>query len=65
VSGAGVSWDVPVHVVARPGALLDALRARGFAPGMTPPRAPVGDMAGLLPVLLEAFSTAAAAPAGE
>jgi hypothetical protein len=58
VSGADASWDVPVHVVARPGPVLDALRAGGFSSGVTPPRAPIGGMAGLLSVLLDAFGAA-------
>jgi hypothetical protein len=66
VSGAGVSWDVPVHVVARPGPFLDTLVARGFTDGVAPPRTPLGPMAGLLPVLLEALGAApAGTPGGE
>lgn len=55
VAGEGASWDVPVHVVARPGPLLDRLKARGFVPGLAPPRRAIAKMHALLPVLLDAF----------
>jgi phosphoglycerol transferase MdoB-like AlkP superfamily enzyme len=55
VSGEGASWDVPVHVIAPPGLLLDRLRARGFRPGLTPGRPHLGPMHDLLPTLLDAF----------
>ena len=56
VSGAGASWDVPVHVVASRDALIDRLvDGHGFAPGLAPPRPAVARMDGLLPILLDAF----------
>ena len=56
VSGAGASWDVPVHVVASRDALVDRLvDGHGFAPGLAPPRPAVARMDGLLPILLDAF----------
>jgi hypothetical protein len=55
VAGQGVSWDVPVHVVAsRPG-VLDRLVARGFYRGLGERRPALGKMNALLPVLLDAF----------
>ena len=63
VSGAGASWDVPVHVVASRDALIDRLvDGHGFAPGLAPRRPAVARMDGLLPVLLDAFGDDA--PAG-
>lgn len=57
VAGEGASWDVPVHIIAsRPG-LLDRFIARGFHPGLHPPRQAIGKMHELLPVLLEAFGS--------
>lgn len=56
VSGAGASWDVPVHVVASRDALIDRLvDGHGFAPGLPPRRPAVARMDGLLPILLDAF----------
>lgn len=55
VAGEGASWDVPVHVVtSRPG-VLEALTARGFQAGATPPRPTLGPLHDLLPTLLTAF----------
>jgi len=55
VSGEGASWDVPVHVVASRAAVLERFRAGGFRDGLAPPRAALGPMHGLLPLLLDAF----------
>ncbi len=55
VSGAGVPWDVPIHVIARNPRVLDALRARGFVDGLTPADARVGDMHEVPGWLLAAF----------
>jgi len=55
VSGPGARWDVPVHVVAPPGPLLDALLARGFRPGLEPAPQSLGGMHDLTTILLEAF----------
>ena len=63
VSGAGASWDVPVHVVASRDALIDRLvDGHGFAPGLAPRGPAVARMDGLLPILLDAFGDDA--PAG-
>jgi hypothetical protein len=56
VSGAGASWDVPVHVIATRGALLDRLvRDHRFVEGLEPRHPAVARMDTLLPVLLDAF----------
>jgi hypothetical protein len=60
VAGEGASWDVPVHVVASRPAVLDALVAAGFRPGITPERRALGPMHALLPTLLTSFGTPAA-----
>jgi hypothetical protein len=65
VSGAGASWDVPIHVIASRRGVLDRLRDHGFNEGLTPTRSIVARMDTLLPMLLDAFgdeeiSTAAA-----
>jgi sulfatase-like protein len=68
VSGAGAPWDVPVHVIAPTGAAIDRsaivarLKERGFRPGLTPARPALGKMHTLLPILLDAFSSARGAP---
>jgi hypothetical protein len=58
VSGSGAPWDVPVHVIASRGELLDRLKVHGFRPGLTPVRPTLGGMHGLLPLLLDAFGSA-------
>ena len=55
VSGEGVSWDVPVHVVASRRPVLDRLQHHRFVEGLTPPLAPIARMDTLLPIFLEAF----------
>ena len=56
VSGEGVPWDVPVHVIASRQDVLDSLLAHGFRKGFTPARPSLGKMHTLTPMLLEAFS---------
>ncbi|MYD69983.1 MAG: sulfatase-like hydrolase/transferase [Acidobacteria bacterium] len=55
VSGAGASWNVPVHVIAGRSALLQRLESRRFRAGLDPGAATVATMHGLLPILLDAF----------
>ncbi|MQA31535.1 MAG: sulfatase-like hydrolase/transferase [Luteitalea sp.] len=55
VSGEGDPWDVPVHVVSSRANLIDRLELRGFRRGLTPQRPRLTSMAGLLPILLNAF----------
>jgi phosphatidylglycerophosphate synthase len=62
VSGEGASWDVPVHIVARPGEVLNRLQGHGLRPGLEPSRPAVGPMHELLPVLLEAFGEGPSRP---
>jgi hypothetical protein len=55
VSGAGASWNVPIHVIASRGGVLDRLRDHGFLEGLNPGRTAVARMDTLLPLLLDAF----------
>ena len=55
VSGEGATWEVPVHVIAKPGDLLHRLSAHGLRAGLTPTRPSLGPMHTLLPILLDAF----------
>jgi hypothetical protein len=55
VSGEGARWDVPVHIISSRPLVLEALRARGFHDGMTPPRARLMKMHELMPALFSAF----------
>ncbi|HTV77564.1 MAG TPA: sulfatase-like hydrolase/transferase [Steroidobacteraceae bacterium] len=59
VSGEGASWDVPVHVIASDPAVLQALQADGFRPGLVPMRPTAGKMSELGPWTLTAFDEAA------
>lgn len=52
VSGAGASWDVPVHVISADRALLARFTAAGFAPGLLPASSTLGDMHELTATLL-------------
>ncbi|MEZ5288252.1 MAG: hypothetical protein R2712_26320 [Vicinamibacterales bacterium] len=56
VSGPGASHEVPVHVIASPGPVVDRLVAAGFRPGMGPQHPPVSPLHGLVPTLLHAFA---------
>lgn len=62
VSGRGASYDVPVHVIGSAGPVMERLRAAGFTPGIDPPRAAIGPMHGLVPILLDAFGPPAPSP---
>ena len=56
VSGAGASWDVPIHVIANRRAVLDRLVAdHGFVEGLAPRHPAVARMDTLLSSLLDAF----------
>ena len=57
VAGEQPSWEVPVHVIARPGPLLDALMADGFVAGPAPRRPGVGGMVDLTRLLVRAFGS--------
>ena len=62
VSGEGASWDVPVHVIASSPAILAALQADGFHPGLVPVRPTAGKMSELGPWSLGAFGDPAHNP---
>jgi Sulfatase len=62
VSGEGASWEVPVHVITSRRAILDALVARGFTPGLSPRHPATSKMHALLPVLLSALSGSPTTP---
>jgi hypothetical protein len=55
VSGAGASWDVPVHVIASRRGVLNRLQRYGFREGLAPAHPVVARMDTLLPMLLDAF----------
>ena len=55
VSGTGASWEVPVHVIASRPPVLEAMRAHGFRPGLTPTHPSLSRMHELMPTMLEAF----------
>ncbi|MFN7571788.1 MAG: sulfatase-like hydrolase/transferase [Betaproteobacteria bacterium] len=57
ISGEGASWDVPIHIVTRDPELIARFTAQGFAPGLQPPRAKLGNMNDLTGMLLKAFRT--------
>lgn len=58
VSGEGAPWDVPVHIISKRPAILQALQRHGFRSGLTPRRPDIGKMNQLTPWLLEAFGGA-------
>jgi phosphoglycerol transferase MdoB-like AlkP superfamily enzyme len=57
VGGENPSWDVPVHVIARRGPLLDALAAEGFTAGLAPQQPRIGGMDDLARVLVRTFGS--------
>ena len=59
VTGVGVRWDVPVHVITRRGDVTRALREAGFVAGLdlTAMSRRVGGMADLTTLLLRAFDS--------
>lgn len=59
VSGPGVPWDVPVHVITRQRRVIDRLVALGFQPGTIPTRPRLGGMHDLTSMLMQAFSAPA------
>ena len=56
VSGAGASWDVPVHIISADARLLQRFEALGFTPGLAPQGMAMGSMHGLTRTLLAAFA---------
>lgn len=63
VSGPGREWTVPVHVITRRDAVIDALLGAGFVAGLEPPPAPLDTMGGLRLRLSRAFSGSGSAGA--
>ena len=61
VTGKDATWDVPVHLIASRDTVLDALRASGFADGLTPREPALGRMHELTALLLRAFASDAGA----
>ena len=55
VTGPGVSWEVPVHVIASRPEILDRLKQHGFRDGLTPSHPSLMKMPALTRVMLEAF----------
>ena len=56
VSGAGASWDVPIHIISADAALLRRFEAAGFRPGLLPQEGPAQTrMEALTPLLLAVF----------
>jgi hypothetical protein len=56
VSGAGASWDVPMHVITRSPGILATLREHGFVDGATPAARPIGRMNQVGQILLDSFA---------
>jgi len=55
VSGAGASWDVPVHVISDNQAVLQRLREAGFVSGLVPGPRALGAMHELTDLLVRVF----------
>lgn len=52
VSGEGVRWDSPVHIISTNNQLIEALLQHGFVEGLVPDSKPIGPMHSLSPMLL-------------
>ncbi|MFZ9813485.1 MAG: sulfatase-like hydrolase/transferase, partial [Burkholderiaceae bacterium] len=59
VSGEGVTWDVPVHIISRDRSLLQPLISAGFSEGLNAARAAQGGLHELPALLLQVWSTPA------
>jgi len=57
VSGEGAPWHVPIHVITSRPALVAALEAQGFRPGLRPVLPVTSAMHEALPRLLDAFGS--------
>lgn len=62
ITGEGVTWDVPVHIVSRDPALLERFKAQGFSEGLWPDRRVLGELHHLTSLLLNGFGPAPAQP---
>ena len=63
VTGAGATWDVPVHVVSANPEVLKRLMEAGFKPGLEPTAPNIGKLFDLTQLLVDAFGSAPAKPA--
>lgn len=62
ITGEGVPWDVPVHIVSRDPVLLERFKAQGFSDGLWPDRRVLGELHHLTSLLLTGFGPAPALP---
>lgn len=62
ITGEGVPWDVPVHIVSRDPRLLERFQALGFSEGLRPQRQVLGELHHLNSLLLSAFGPDAPSP---
>lgn len=62
ITGEGVPWDVPVHIISRDPALLERFKAQGFSEGLWPDRRVLGELHHLTSLLLNGFGPAPAQP---
>jgi hypothetical protein len=60
VSGQGVSWQVPAHILSRDETLINAFLEVGFKPGLVPDRRVIGSIETLNPLILELLDSRAA-----
>ena len=59
VTGEGVTWDVPVHIISSSPDLLQRFAARGFKPGLEPAEPRVGTLFDFTRQLLDVFDSGA------
>jgi Sulfatase len=57
VTGEGVSWDVPVHIISSREDLIRRFESLGFTRGLHPSRKPLGSLADVTTWLLDAFDS--------
>jgi hypothetical protein len=62
ITGEGVPWDVPVHIVSHDPALLERFKAQGFSEGLWPDRRVLGELHHLTSLLLTGFGPSTALP---
>jgi len=62
ITGEGVPWDVPVHIISRDRALLERFKAQGFSDGLWPDRRVLGGLHHLTSLLLTGFGAGPALP---
>ncbi len=55
VTGAGASWEVPVHVITSRAEILERLKQHGFRDGVAPSHPSLMKMPELTRVMLDAF----------